>query len=159
MKFLLLLSILLALVVCFQATEARVRSPTTSLTFTPSIQYTKLMMLQKSSRHYHYTYSKTTGIISIQIKLIWLGTTDRIKYAYCSSQRKRTKSVDSHKIYTKRNTFIHGEGGLMHTDSVYRHRHGIQGESDTISVKNLQRVHTPHIYTKLPHWSIWWLCE
>lgn len=127
MKFLLLLSILLALVVCFQATEARVRSPTTSLTFTPSIQYTKLMMLQKSSRHYHYTYSKTTGIISIHIKLIWLGTTDRIKYAYCSSQRKRTKSVDSHKIYTNRNTFIHGEGGLMHTDSVYRHRHGIQG--------------------------------
>lgn len=70
MKFLLFLSILLALVVCFQATEARVRSPTTSLTFTPSIQYTKLMMLQKSSRHYHYTYSKTTGILLINTYLI-----------------------------------------------------------------------------------------
>lgn len=47
MKVLLLLSILLALFVCFHTTEARVRSPTTSLTFTLSIQYTKLMILQK----------------------------------------------------------------------------------------------------------------
>lgn len=106
MKFLLLLSILLALVVCFQATEARVRSPTTSLTFTPSIQYTKLMMLQKSSRHYHYTYSKTTGIISIQIKLIWLGTTDRIKYAYCSSYREREQKVLFHIKSTPKETLV-----------------------------------------------------
>lgn len=75
------------------------------------LQYTKLMMLQKSSRHYHYTYSKTTGIILINTDLIGDYRQNFIN----------TRTVVHIENENKKccNTFIHGEGGLMHTDSVY----------------------------------------
>lgn len=74
----------------------------------------------------------------------------------------RTKGVGSHKICTpNRNSFIDGEGGLMHTDSVYWRKHGTQtvGVGYNLCQEPSSCTHPAHFHqpSALIHLIIMWI--